>query len=315
MREQTRKLPKMVVLVGPTTCGKTQWSLDLAKEFDGEIISADSRQIYKRMNIGTAKVEGEWKRSGLRKSYCVDGIAHHNIDFLDPGKKFSVAEFRDRSLKYAKLIRKNNKVPFLVGGTGLYVQAVVDNLKIPRIPPNNKLRRSFEQKSNEELITLLSQMDPDTAQEIDVHNKRRIIRALEVSILSGVPFSEQRQKGDPLFDFLQIGIDVPKEELHRRIDERVDYMMKLGLVEEIRNLLRQKYPWELPSMSGIGYRQFKGYFEGHASMDECIEMLKRDTKRYARRQLTWFKRDSRVQWLTGVQEAKELVRSFLRGSK
>ncbi len=149
MRAHLKKLPKMIVLVGPTTCGKTKWSLDLARKFNGEIISADSRQIYKRMNIGTAKVQGEWQRTGLRKTYVSGGVPHYNIDFLDPGKKFSVAEFRDRSIKFAKLIVRNGKTPFLVGGTGLYVQATVDNLKIPRIPPNNKLRRSFEEKSNE----------------------------------------------------------------------------------------------------------------------------------------------------------------------
>ncbi len=311
MIKEIEKLPKLIVILGPTASGKTTWGLKLAKKFNGEIISADSRQIYKKMDIGTAKEVGEWRRNGLRKTYYIDDIPHHLIDFLDPGKQFTVAEFRDKAVKYAKLIHKEKRLPLIVGGTGLYIHSVVDNLKIPKIAPNKKLRKSLEEKSGEELIKLLGTFDPKTAESVDKKNIRRIIRAIEVCILSGVPFSEQQKKGEPIFDVLQIGIDVHREVLYNRIDERVDEMMKLGLLKEVESLLKQKYGWKLSSMSGIGYKQFKDYFEKKISLDESIETLKRDTRRYAKRQMTWFKRDERIKWCKEYNEAEKLVEKFL----
>ena len=312
MRVETKKLEKAIVLVGPTASGKTSWSLRLAKKFDGEIISADSRQVYKKMDIGTAKEKGEWRRNGLRKTYYVEDVPHHLIDFLDPGKFFTVAEFRDKAIKYIKLISKNNKLPIVAGGTGLYIYALVDNLQIPRIAPNKKLRKSLEEKTNEELMQLLKQMDPKSAKAVDANNTRRIIRALEVCILSGVPFSEQQNKGEPIFDFLQIAIDVDRETLYNRIDSRVDQMMKFGLLKEVENLLKQKYDWHLPSMSGIGYKQFKGYFDGDYDLEHAIELLKRDTRRYAKRQISWFKRDKRIKWVKDYNTAEKIVTEFLK---
>ncbi|PLX28904.1 tRNA (adenosine(37)-N6)-dimethylallyltransferase MiaA [Candidatus Parcubacteria bacterium] len=312
MPKDTKKLPKAVVLLGATACGKTSWSLDLARKFDGEIISADSRQIFRKMTIGTAKVIGDWRRSGLGRVYHVEDIPHYLVDFLDPGKSFTVAEFHEQSIKHIKNIIKHDHTPFVVGGTGLYIHALVDNLQIPRVAPNKKLRKSFEEKTSEELMAWLRQLDPKTADSVDMRNKRRVIRALEVCILSGQPFSQQQQKGEPEFDILQIGIRVPREELYRRIDERIDQMVKEGLVEEVRNLIRQKYSWKLPSMSGIGYRQFKEYFEGTCGLDDAIERLKRDTRRYAKRQFTWFKRDDRIKWCENYEEAEKLVHDFLK---
>ncbi len=315
MSVRDSSLPKVVVITGPTASGKTGWSLQLAKKFSGEIISADSRQVYKKMDIGTAKTRGEWEWranwKGLRHSYFVDDIMHHLIDFLDPGKRFTVAEFRDRAIKYIKLSYQNDHVPFVVGGTGLYISSLVENLHIPRIPPNKKLRRSLEEKSNPELMQLLESMDPVAAKKIDAHNKRRIVRALEVCILTGEPFSKQKKKGEKMFDFLQIGVDVPREVLHERINTRVDKMVERGLVQEIELLLKQRYSWDLPSMSGIGYRQFREYFDGERTLEQAVALLKRDTRRYARRQITWFKRDKSIVWCKTYEEAEELVRKFL----
>ncbi|PIR76509.1 MAG: tRNA (adenosine(37)-N6)-dimethylallyltransferase MiaA [Candidatus Magasanikbacteria bacterium CG10_big_fil_rev_8_21_14_0_10_42_10] len=312
MDTEHKKLPKLIVILGPTAAGKTSWGLSLAKKYNGEIISADSRQIYKKMDIGTAKPKGEWKRNGLRRSYMIDDIAHHIIDIVDPGKRFNVAEFRDKAVKYVKLIRKGGRVPFVIGGTGLYISSLVDNLHIPRIGPNKKLRQSLEEKSMEELHALFERMDPEGAKTIDKYNKRRLLRALEVCILSGEPFSIQKKKGEPLFNVLQIGITVPREELYARIDTRVDDMIKQGLVKEVEQLLKQKYSWQLPSMSGVGYKQFRGYFEEGTTIDACIALLKRDTRRFARRQLTWFRRDDRIQWCSTFEEAETLVINFLR---
>jgi tRNA dimethylallyltransferase len=315
MNKQNNKLPKLIVILGPTACGKTSWSIKMAKKYNGEIISADSRQIYKKMDIGTAKEPGEWRWNGLRKTYFIEDIPHHLIDFLNPGKRFTVAEFRDKALKYTKLSYKHGRVPIIAGGTGLYTQSIVDNLQIPRVPPNKKLRKSLEEKSLEDLMLWLERLDPKAAKKIDAKNKRRVIRALEVCILTGEPFSEMQKKGEPLFDVLQIGIDVEKQVLYDRIDWRVDEMMKLGLLKEIESLLKQKYSWDLPSMSGIGYKQFKGYFEKEYSLDRAIELLKRDTRRYARRQLTWFKRDKTIKWCEDYKEAEKLVDKFLKEDK
>ncbi len=312
MREEHKKLPKLIVIMGPTAAGKTDWSIRIATEVNGEIIGADSRQIYKKMNIGTAKPEGEWKRNGLRKTFFVEDIPHHMMDIIDPGKTFSVAEFRDKAIKYTKIAHKAGRIPMLVGGTGLYISSLVDNLYIPRIEPNKQLRTSLEEKPLEDLVSLLEKMDPESVRSIDTKNKRRLIRALEVCILSGEPFSVQKQKGEPLFDVLQIGVNVERSVLYDRIDRRVDDMMKHGLLKEIELLLKQKYAWHLPSMSGVGYRQFRPYFEGTESLDRCIELFKRDTRRFARRQLTWFRRNKDIQWCNTYDEAEALVRTFLQ---
>lgn len=305
------QLPKIVVLVGPTASGKTSWSLQLAEKFRGEIISADSRQIYRKMTIGTAKAPGEWKWNGLRRTYMVGDVPHHLVDFLDPGKLFTVADFRDKAVKYIKLAASNNNLPIVVGGTGLYVEALIDNFVIPKVTPNKKLRESLESKTTEELMVLLRQMDPETADKIDVNNKRRLIRALEVCIFTGETFSSQRVKGEPLFIPLIMGVDVPRDILYNRIDSRVDEMMKQGLEKELRALIRQKYSWDLPSMNGIGYKEFRGCIDGTVPLEKAISDLKRNTRRLAKKQLTWFRRDTRIQWVDSYEKAETLVKNFL----
>jgi len=311
MHKENKEKPRLIVILGPTASGKTGWSLRLAKKIGGEIISADSKQIYKKMDIGTAKESGEWRRVGFRQVFFIDGIAHHLIDFLDPGKQFTIAQFRDKGLKYVKLAQKNKHQPIIVGGTGLYISALIDNLQIPRIPANKKLRESLEEKDKDELFRLLKSMDEASANKIDKNNKRRVIRALEVSILSGKPFSQQRLKGEPLFDVLKIGIEVSNDELYDRIDNRIDKMMEKGLLEEVKNLVKQKYSWDLPSMSAIGYSQFKDYLEGKISLEDAVNLLKRDTKHYSKRQMTWFRRDKEIKWCSNYEEAEKKVLNFL----
>lgn len=309
-------LQKVIALVGPTASGKTDWSLRLAQKYNGEIISADSRQVYKKMDIGTAKIKGEWRWqagwNGLRRTYYSEDIPHHLIDFLDPGKQFTAAEFRDRAIKYIKLALKNEHIPIIVGGTGLYISALVDNLHIPRVLPNKKLRKGLEEKSNKELLELLRNFDPIGAEKIDQHNKRRLIRALEVCILSGRPFSEQQKRGEPMFQFLQIAPELPREILQERIEKRIEDMIEQGLIKEVEALIKQKYSWDLPSMSGVGYRQFENYFKGTKAIEQTIEELKRDTRRFARRQITWFKRDKSIHWCATYEEAEKLVSEFLK---
>lgn len=302
------KLPKIIVILGPTASGKTDLGLSLAKKLNGEIVSADSRQVYKKMDIGTAKPVGEW----VKKEYIVDGVSHHLMDIVGPGKDFSLADYKALATKSIENILSRNKLPIVVGGTGLYIQALVDNLDIPKIAPDRSLREKLEKKKPTELVEMLAKIDPDTAQVIDLKNPRRVLRALEVVMQSGESFFKQRTKSKPLYQVLQIGIDLPREELYSRINFRVDRQIGEGLVEETKGLAK-KYKWSLPSMSGIGYRQIGLYLRGEATLNVAIDILKRDTRRYAKRQMTWFKRDKKIVWIknTDLALTEKLVKEFL----
>jgi tRNA dimethylallyltransferase len=291
-------LPKLVTIVGPTACGKTGMSIELAKLFGGEIISADSRQVYRHMDIGTAKV------------LDTNGIPHHLIDVIEPNETYTVSQFREAAIKLVPEIMSRGHVPFLVGGTAMYIFSLLDNWIIPEVAPNDSLREELESKSLRELQERLGVLDPDALSIVDMKNKRRVIRALEVTIGSGQTFSSLRKKGDPLFEPLFIGVDLPREELHRRIDARVDAMVKGGLILEIKDLVK-KYSWNNPGMNGIGYRQFKEYTEGTETLDMAVERLKHDTKDYAKRQMTWFKRDERIVWCKSTAEASIHIKKFL----
>jgi tRNA dimethylallyltransferase len=303
------KLPKIIVIVGPTASGKTDLGLALAKKFDGEIVSVDSRQVYKKMSIGTAKPKGEW----VKDNYVVEGITHHLIDIVEPDTDFSLADFKTMATNCIHDILNRKKLPILVGGTGLYVWSIIDNLDIPNTPPNLQLRSELEKKSLPELVTMLQKTDPETYKKIDLKNPRRVLRALEVAISSGQSFFAQRTKSTPLFEALQIGIDIQKEELGNRISRRADNQIKEGLLQETEELVKLGYGWNLPSMSGIGYRQIGYYLRGEMSLPESIEVLKRDTNKYAKRQMTWFKRDKRIQWVKSenFEVVEEAVKKFL----
>lgn len=301
------RLPKIIVILGPTASGKTDLGLRLAKKLNGEIVSADSRQVYKKMDIGTAKPEGVW-----RKNYMVQNVSHHLMDIIDPGEDFSLADYKTLALKSIKDILKRKKLPIVVGGTGLYIRALVDNLDIPKVEPSKKLRKELAKKKLPELAAMLKKIDPATAKKIDLQNPRRVLRALEVFILSGESFLTQSTKSKPIFDALEIGLDLPREELRARIDARVDKQMKDGLLEETKKLSK-KYSWNLPSMSGIGYKQMGFYLRGETTLDEAINILKRDTRRYAKRQMTWFRRDKKTQWIknTNLKSTQGLIKRFL----
>lgn len=303
------KLPKIIVILGPTASGKTDLSLSLAKKYNGEVVSADSRQVYKKMDIGTAKTKGEW--TNKKRMFVVDGIPHHLIDIVNPDIDFSLADFKKMAIDSINDILDRDRIPIVVGGTGLYIWALVDNLDIPKTQPDNKLRAQLETKSLAELVSMLTEKDPDSAKIVDLKNPRRVIRALEVVMSTGQSFFDQRTKSSPLFEVLQIGLDVSKEDLFIRINERVDKQIEAGLVEEVRHLVSDGYSWNLPSMSGIGYRQIGLYLKGEKTLAESIEILKQDTRQYAKRQMTWFKRDKRICWVKNIEEAEKLVEQFI----
>jgi tRNA dimethylallyltransferase len=296
----TEKLKKIIVILGPTASGKTVLAVNLAKKFNGEIVSADSRQIYEKMDIGTAKpTQKETK-----------GIPYYLIDILPPNRDFNVAIYKRLATTTIKEIQKMGRLPFLVGGTGLYIKAVVDNLKFPKVLPQKKLREKLEKKSEKELFEIYKKLDPQGAKTIDKKNKRRLIRAIEVCKTTGKAFWKQRKKGKPLFDVLEIGIKAEKKELKKRIEKRVEKMLKRGLEKEVRNLVK-KYGW-IPPLQTIGYQEWKGLFEDKITREEVENLIAKHTIQFAKRQMTWFKKDKRIHWLKNQEEAEKLIKNFIK---
>jgi len=290
---------KLITILGPTASGKSDLAVKLAKKFNGEIISADSRQIYKEMDIGTAKIT---KKEML-------GIPHYMIDIVKPNQKFTLAQFQKKTIKIIKDIQKRNKLPFLVGGTGLYIQSVVDNLKIPGTKPDEKLRNKLEKLTNQELINKLEKLDPKALKIIDIKNKRRLIRALEICLLTKKPFSEQRKKNKSIFNTLQIGLKLDTKNLEQKIIRRIEKMIENGLIKENKKLLK-KYGSKPYSMSGIGYKEIIPYINNEISLEQSKELIKIHTHQYAKRQMTWFKRDKTIEWIENYSETEKLINNF-----
>jgi len=288
--------PKLIVILGPTATGKTGIAIKLAKQFNGEIISADSRQIYKKMAIGTAKPTKEELKA----------VPHHLIDFIKPNKDFNVALYKNKALKTIEEIYKKGKIPFLVGGTGLYIKAIVDNLSFPEVPPQKKLRKELEKKEIKELFKIYKKLDAQGAKFIDKNNKRRLIRAIEVCKATKKPFWQQRKKHESIFNVIQIGIKLPKKELEKRISKRTDKMFKLGLEKEVKRLSK-KYS-KSPLLQTIGYQE---WFKNE-NRKEIKENIKMHTMQFAKRQMTWFKKDKRINWIQNYSQIKTLIKDFLK---
>ncbi len=292
--------PKLIVILGPTASGKTKLSIKLAKICNGEIISADSRQVYKGMDIGSGKI--------TKKE--TEGVPHYLLDVASPKRKFTVAQYKKLALGAIKKIQEKNKIPILVGGTGLYIQAIIDNPTIPPVRPNWKLRKNLEKKPKNELFELYKKLDPEGAEHIDKQNKRRLIRAIEVSQTTKKSFWKQRKKGEPIFDSLQIGIKLDKESLKAKIKKRVEKIFKIGLEKEVKKLV-EKYGW-VPALDSIGYHEWKGYLEKKETKNKVKEKIALHTLQYSRRQMTWFKKDKQIHWINNYREAEKLVKKFYK---
>lgn len=282
---------KLLVITGPTAVGKTELAVRIATILGGEIVSADSRQVYKKMDIGTAK-----PGLPLQKK-----IPHHLLDIVNPDESFSLADYQSKAYVSIDNVTSKGKKPILVGGTGLYIQAVVDGLKIPKIPPNDNLRLELEGLNTADLVARLSLVDPDSVKSIPPTNKRRLIRALEVTELSGQPFSVLGRVYHRRYDTLQIGLTAPREVLYERADERVNRWIHEGWEEEVKKL-RLTYPETLPSMSSLGYRQMGMYLDGKITLSEALQRTKFDIHGFIRRQVTWFRRDGRIFWYDTTED-------------
>ena len=294
---------KLIVILGPTASGKTDLSIKLAKRYNGEVVSADSRQIYKGMDIGTAK------------PLELENIDHWLLDIKNPNQNYTVAEYKKDAIKAIKNIQKRGKLAILVGGTGLYIKAVAENLDIPKIEANPLLRKKIEKEAEkfglDYVFQKLIKLDPEAAYIIDSKNPRRVIRALEITLLTKKPFSQQRKIGKPLFDVLEIGISVPNEKLKEKINSRVDEMIKNGLIEEVEKLVK-KYDAGQQAFDAIGYREIIDFLNKKITLEQAAEAIKINTWHYAKRQMTWFKRDKKINWIKDFKKSEKLVKQFIK---
>lgn len=284
----------LIILTGPTAVGKTNASINLAKAVNGEIISADSMQVYRHMDIGSAKIRPEE----------MDGIPHHLIDVLEPDEEFHVVRFQQLAKKAMDEIYSRGHIPILVGGTGFYIQAVLYDIDFTENDGDPEYRKKLEKAAQEQgakaLHAKLQEIDPKSAAEIHAHNVKRVIRALEYFHLTGQPISkhneEQRQKESP-YCFAYFVLNDDRANLYRRIDQRVDQMIEMGLLNEVKQLKEMGYHKNMVSMQGLGYKEILDYLDGLYPLDEAVRILKRDTRHFAKRQITWFKREREVIWI------------------
>ncbi|MBQ6393613.1 MAG: tRNA (adenosine(37)-N6)-dimethylallyltransferase MiaA [Eubacterium sp.] len=311
--KQDHKKP-LVILTGPTSVGKTSLSISLAHEIGGEIISADSMQVYRGMDIGTAKITEEE----------MDGIPHYLVDILEPDQPFNVVEFQRMAKEAMNRIYSHGKIPILVGGTGFYIQALVYDIDFSEHPEKEDYRRELillaEEKGKQYLHSLLEEVDPEYAASVHYNNVKKVIRALEYHKETGGKLSahnrEQQERTSP-YQFAYLVLNQDRELLYQRINQRVDQMMEQGLLQEVRQLSERGFTPNLVSMQGLGYKEFFEYFNGNLSLNEVVDRIKMETRRFAKRQLTWFRREKDVIWINkgdypGEKEILAVILEHLR---
>ena len=306
MRSVGERRP-LVVLLGPTAVGKTALAIQVARALGGEIVSADSRQVYRYMDIGTAKPTPAERAAA----------PHHLLDVATPDQMYTLAQYQRAAYAAIANIHARGRLPLLVGGTGQYITAVIEGWGIPEVPPNPALRAELEQYAAEHgaqaLHARLAQRDPSAAARIDYRNVRRVVRALEVCIEAGQPISELQRKSPPPYRILQLGLTMPREALYARADARIAQMLEAGLLDEVRRLLDAGYTWGCPAMSGLGYIQWKAYLAGEESYEDAVAAIRRQTRVFIRRQYTWFRgHDSGIRWIEAQTTAPDEVIGHIR---
>jgi len=305
---------RLIALVGPTGVGKSRLALHLASVFNGEIVSADSRQVYHYLDIGTDKPRPQE----------LSQVPHHLINLINPDEDFSLAQYQALAYQAIEDIQHRNRLSFLVGGSGLYVWAVLEGWQIPRVSPDPEFRYNLEKRASEAGIDALYQelvrVDPEAAQKIDRRNVRRVIRALEVHKITEMPFSQLGHKEAPTFDSLIIGLTADRAEIYRRVDRRVDEMVERGLLDEVENLLKMGYDLDSPAMSGIGYRQIGQFLKCELGLAAAKQKIKSETHRFVRHQYAWFRlKDERIRWFDiqfqGYSEVERTLDKFIKNSE
>ncbi len=296
---------KIIVILGPTASGKSDLAVKIAQRSNGEIISADSRQVYKNLDIGSGKITKKEMR----------GIPHHLLDIASPKKTFTVTQYQKLAKKAIKKILAKGKIPIICGGTGFYIDSLIYDYQLPIVPPQPKLRKRLEKKSIEELFKKLKKLDPRRAGDIDRRNKRRLIRALEIILTTKKPIAVLRKYQDKKtsYDFLKIGIKKLPEELKKLIIQRLKKRLKQGLIKEVKNLHKKGLSWQRLDNLGLEYRYVSRYLRGLISKEEMVKTLEKEIYRYAKRQMTWFKRNKEIKWVERRKDASKLVKKFLMG--
>jgi tRNA dimethylallyltransferase len=300
-------LKRLVAIVGPTGIGKSRLALRLAGLFSGEIVSADSRQVYRYLNIGTAKPSQDE----------LSAVPHHLIDVAEPDDEFSLAIYLEMANRATDDILRRGRLPFLVGGTGLYVRAVLEGWQVPGVTPDPEFRYNIAKRADErsidEIYAELVTTDPDAAEKIDRRNVRRVIRALEVHARTGQAFSQLGRRQTPAFVPFIIGLTTERAELYRRVDRRVDEMIERGFIREVEKLMEMSYDLDLPSLSGIGYRQIGQYLQGKLTLEEAKRKIKTETHRFIRHQYAWFRRDDeKIRWFEIANQPEAEIERALR---
>lgn len=290
---------KLIVILGPTASGKTDLSIKLARQFNGEIISADSRQVYKGLDIGSGKVT----KKEMAK------IPHHLLDVANPKRIFSVAQYQKQALRAIKKIQKNNHLPFLVGGTGFYIQSIVDGIVFPDVKPNTKLRKDLGKKSTSELFLMLSELDPERAKKIDGKNPARLIRALEIVLQTKKPVPQIIARAE--FKTLQLGIKKSKSELQKLITKRLQKRV-VGIIKEVKKLHVQGLSFKRLEQLGLEYKYTALYLQKKIDKAEMINLLQKEIEHFAKRQMTWFKKNTQIHWIKNENQAKKLISKFLK---
>ena len=299
--------PKVIVICGPTASGKTALSIELAKKIDGEIVSADSMQIYKDMDIGSAKPSAEE----------MQGIKHYMLDFVSPEQRYNVADYKEEAVQAIEEILKKGKVPIVVGGTGLYVDSLIYGIEYPKMEFDEEYRKELEKRAEveglEELYKEAQKIDPEAMKNISKNDRKRIIRVLEIYKATGKTKTEQEiesRKNEVPYDYKVFAINMDRELLYNRINKRVDIMIEQGLIEEVKNIVTKylKYP---TAMQDLGYKEIKEYLDGIITKEEAIEKVKQETRRYAKRQLTWFRKNKDTVWIDGADDRQNNINIIL----
>lgn len=296
-------MEKIVVILGPTASGKSSLAIKLAKKFNGEIISADSRQVYKGMDLGTGKVTKKEQKT----------VPHHLLDVASPSRQFTVAQFKKLSAKAIRDITKRGKLPFLVGGTAFYIYSVIDNIELPEARPDVKLRKELEMETAPALFAMLKKIDPKRAKTIDKHNRARLIRAIEIVKVTGKPvpaspFPTPEQNDSALI----LGIKKDLPELYALINKRVDQRLSQGMVAEVKKLKSHKISSKRIKQIGLTYAIIEKYLNKLITKEEMVAQVKIAEHQLAKRQMTWFKRDPRIQWVTSEIQAAKLIKNFIK---
>lgn len=292
---------KLIVILGPTASGKSALAVNLAQKFNGEVVSADSRQVYRGMDLGSGKITKKEMK----------GVRHHLLDVASPQKRFHVVQYRKLAQKSIAQIMKRGKIPILCGGTGFYLQAVIDGIVIPSVKPDWQLRSRLERFSTEELFEKLKKLDPKRAKTIDKYNRRRLVRSLEIILKTKKPILALEKKPLP-YPVLIIGIKKTYDELQKLIAKRLQKRLEIGMVAEVKNLHEKGVSWERLEEFGLEYRFIAQYLQNKLSYETMLQFIQKETEHFAKRQMFWFKRDKRIRWVKNQKEVEKLVKIFTK---